>query len=58
VKNISSILKLIDKEFSLKQLWDYTNEIILPHVPDSIRKVKIQEIQLQEVKPEKKNKKK
>ena len=57
-KNISQIVRLIDEEFSLKQLWDYTNDIVQQDVPDSTKKVKIQEIQLQDVKPEKKKKNK
>ena len=58
LKQISQILKLVDEEFDLEKLWDYTNEEHHENTPDTIRKVKMQEIQLEDVKPEKKKRKK
>ena len=58
MRTISEILKLVDEEFGLNKLWDYTREEHHEKTADTIRKIKMQEIQLQEIKPEKKKKKK
>ena len=46
IKNISHILNLIDEEFGLKKLWDYTNQIT-PTVDTN--KVKNTEMRIQDV---------
>jgi hypothetical protein len=57
LQNISHILKLIDEEFGLEKLWDYTNEI--PEKIDDDNKIKINEMTIQEVPvPVKKKKRK
>jgi hypothetical protein len=59
MKNVSHILNLIDEEFRLEKLWDYTNQEVPTVVPTvDTTKVKIQEMTIQEVKPVKKKKRK
>jgi len=51
IQNVSRILKLIDDEFSLKYLWDYTNDI--PPDTTTSPPIKTNELKLKDIESEK-----
>lgn len=57
-ESINRILELIDNEFALENMWNYSAKEKDSNSPYTIKKVKMQEVKLQDIKPEKKKKKK